>query len=287
LIVPYSQILPQPLLAAFEKMAQKGLRIIFADEFPDGVELPHCEKMALDRIADALPSGIILKNASPYLRYYHIKRDGKDAIMLWNEDHFNEYDSYITFPCGSDAVIYDAWKNRVYAPQKKGEAIRIKLAPDEALILSFDGELSAEATFDYRDNVPEPLDLDWDITACRAGEKESFALSETKPINLIESLGDFAGKIRYATVLQIENPAAYRVLELQNVGETAELFLNGQSCGAVVAKPYRFEVDGKLKAGENKIVIEVCTNLGYANRDRLSTYLTLPPIGMIGDLYLG
>ena len=287
LVVPYSQYLPQALLTAFEKMAQKGLRIIFANEFPDGAELPHCEKIALERIADALPSGIVLENANPYLRYYHIKRNGKDAIMLWNEDHFNEYDSYITFPCGSDAVVYDAWKNRVYAPQKRGEAVRIKLAPDEAQILCFNGELSAEEAFDYRDNIMSAIDLDWHISACRAGENEYFVLPETKTTNLIRALGNFAGKLRYETVLQIENPTAYRVLELEHVGETAELFLNGQSCGAVVAKPYRFEINGQLKEGENKIVIEVCTNLGYANRDRFSTYLTLPPIGLIGDLYLG
>ncbi len=287
LIVPYSQYLPQSLLDIFETLAGKGLQIIFVEDYPDGGALQNCTTVALESLAEKLPRGISLEKESPYLRFYHIKRDGGDIVMLWNEDIFNEYDSYITFPCKGDAIFYDAWKNQAFVPQIKGDAIRIKLAPGEALILGFDANIQGCKPFDYRDEKLKPLSLEWTISACKAGEQEFVPLAETKAVNLIDLLPGFTGRIRYETVVSVENPASCRVLELSAVGETAELFVNGLNCGAVVAKPYRFEIEGKMKKGENRIVLEVCNNLGYANCDRFSTYLTLPPIGLIGELYLG
>ena len=74
------------------------------------------------------------------------------------------------------------------------------------------------------------------------------------------------------------------MIDLGRVGETAQLWVNEIYCGAEVSAPFRFDVEGKLKEGENKIRVEVMSNLGYRERDGLSQYLSLPPTGLIGPV---
>lgn len=73
--------------------------------------------------------------------------------------------------------------------------------------------------------------------------------------------------------------------ELSDIGETAQLWVNDDYCGAVVERPYCFAFDGKLNKGENQLRIEVMSNMAYRERDKLSTYLPLPPIGLTGAVY--
>lgn len=85
----------------------------------------------------------------------------------------------------------------------------------------------------------------------------------------------------------MEDRANIQVLELGRVGETAQLWINGQTCGACVSAPFRFEVYGYLQNGDNTIRIEVMNNLGYRGRDSFSKYLPLPPIGLLGPVSIG
>ena len=62
--------------------------------------------------------------------------------------------------------------------------------------------------------------------------------------------------------------------------------LNGKYCGAVVNKPYRFTIAGKAKMGENHIRIEVISNPAYRERDKFSTYLPFPVMGLTGSIYV-
>jgi len=54
------------------------------------------------------------------------------------------------------------------------------------------------------------------------------------------------------------------VLEVGNVGEMAEVKVNGQSCGFLWAVPYRLDITKALKSGANRIEIEVANH--WANR---------------------
>ena len=72
-------------------------------------------------------------------------------------------------------------------------------------------------------------------------------------------------------------------LDLGQVGETAEVTLNGVSCGVRIQVPYRFRLNG-LKAGKNDLVIEVLNNPGHRERDAFSAFLAMPPSGVLGPV---
>ncbi len=89
-------------------------------------------------------------------------------------------------------------------------------------------------------------------------------------------------------------------LDLGDVKNLAEVIVNGKSLGIVWKKPFRVDVTGALKAGENKIEIKV-TNL-WVNRligdaqpgvTNKITYTTMPfyqanskllPSGLLGPV---
>ena len=78
----------------------------------------------------------------------------------------------------------------------------------------------------------------------------------------------------------------FTVLDLGRVGETAELWLNGQYVGERICPPYRFDLSRSLKKGENSIRVRVCGNPGHRMRDGLSAYFMSPPTGIQGPITL-
>ena len=50
------------------------------------------------------------------------------------------------------------------------------------------------------------------------------------------------------------------LLQLEHVGETAEIYVNGQLADTLIKRPYQTDITGLLQAGENKIEI-VAANL--------------------------
>jgi hypothetical protein len=53
------------------------------------------------------------------------------------------------------------------------------------------------------------------------------------------------------------NPQSKLWLDLGSVRELAEVKVNGQSCGIVWTPPFRADITGAVKPGENKLEIEV------------------------------
>lgn len=299
LIIPYSQYLPERVLKTCEQLAGEGVAVWFVDDYP--------ESLPGDSIADrirnvckcaslaSLPvelekdghKSIEITNKHPALRYYHIRRGMSDIVMIWNEDIFSEIAAEIKFPAQGNAVFYDVWRNRMFAPRQRDKWVRVRLAPAEAIVLYF-GECEENfPEYDYCDRTLQKLNLQWTAALCRVGELKFKDYSISGLQNLAHELPDFGGIIRYEAVWEVEKPEDFHILELSRVGETAQLWVNGNDCGTVVGKPYRFDVNGMLKVGENRLRIEVMSNLAYRERDVLSTYLPLPCIGLVGTVYAG
>ena len=292
LIVPYSQYLPEAVLDAFERLAAQGVPVLFIDTFPDFTseqrpilnKLNHCRTTPLYSLPETLEAlglrEVSLHTSAPSVRYYHIRRGNYDIYQFWNEAIFQEIDTFVTLPLHGKAVFYDAWKNRTYAAQTNGDSVRLRLAPSDSIVLclgDWDEELPA---FDYRDDALTPLDLTWTVSKRNELEDEFTFFTTGAPENLARKLPDFGGILRYEAVWNVADPSAVHTLDLGTVGEAAELWVNGEYCGSVVSAPYRFDLSDKLVSGENTLRIEVYANLGYRERDYLSHYLPLPPLGL-------
>ena len=75
-------------------------------------------------------------------------------------------------------------------------------------------------------------------------------------------------------------------LEFENVGVTAQLFVNGKDMGQRICRPYRWDITEAVKPGENDVEVFVCNTLAQRMQDFFSTYMTLPASGITGKVRL-
>ncbi len=295
LLVPYSQYLPLRLIERLGELSRSGLAILFADTMPDsatdgtpvGETLALCEALPLLLIPAALEArgmrSVSFSSSTPALRFYHLRRDC-DIYMLWNEDTAQELDCIAQLPGEGRAVLYDVWQNRLLRPQEDG-GVRIRLAPGEAVVIFFDGGSEEYPPFDYRDAPRAELEAEWLVSLSEdgLGFREYY---RGAPRDLAPELPRFCGVVRYETTVVFDFGTLPGALELDDAGETASLTVNGCDCGTAVRQPYRFDISGCVRRGENSIVIDITANPGYRERDFFSSFLPLPPTGLCGKVYI-
>jgi hypothetical protein len=100
--------------------------------------------------------------------------------------------------------------------------------------------------------------------------------------------------------LSAENENSKLFLDLGNVRELAEIKVNGKSCGIVWSPPFRADISGAIKSGENKLEIAVVNfwpnriigdaslpeaqRLTQTNIRRLTAKTPLEPAGLFGPV---
>lgn len=300
LVVSYCALLPYTMLEQLLRLAQAGLPVIFVDGLPDdscehreiAPMLPNFSCVPLDGLAAYVRGrgwdDIQTDSFCPSLRVYHIQRGQTDLVMLMNEDINRDVSTMLTLPFNGRCVIYDAWENRLFDAGVKDGKLSLHLPAGNSLLLVSDG-FAAQPYPPYPDitRTGQVLELEFSISLQNAGELGYSPYQKATALFNItgkDGLTRFCGRIKYETVFTVSNAEAYQFLDLGEVGETAELFLNGVPCGVKICAPYRFDVAGKLRAGQNELVVVVASNLAYANRDFYSRFLTLPPSGMLGPV---
>ncbi len=293
-VVPYSQYLPDSVIDAFERFSNAGVSVVFCDALPDmssqlkpvDKRLKKCKAISFGELCNYLKKEgkyhISAEQNTTVLRFYHIKREETDVIMLWNEDIYSEIDTYLDLPI-QNPVFYDAWENKIYKPQIREKAVRIKLAPAETIVV-FSGNGSNIADFDYRDGKLSEIIADWKISVRDVNDIDFSPVSYNKLGSLAKYMPHFSGVIKYETELTFENTKEITALDLGKVGETAQLWINGEYLGAKVAQPFSFRVENAIKEGINTIKIEVAVSPAYRERDELSRFLPLSPMGVLGPI---
>ncbi len=79
---------------------------------------------------------------------------------------------------------------------------------------------------------------------------------------------NFAGIIRYE--MEIESDDKIIALDLGEVREGAEVWINGKNAGTRIGYPYYFDVSSLSVCGCNRIQIDVTTTLAFAQCDGFS-----------------
>jgi hypothetical protein len=126
--------------------------------------------------------------------------------------------------------------------------------------------------------IPEPVAVETDGSG-------AMALGDWSKVGL---LNNYSGGVRYRTALALaaEEALARVVLDLGRVAGTAEIWVNGKKAGVRVAPPWRQEVTGLLKAGENSIEVLVCNTLANHYQTLPSRYRGDPLSGLLGPVRL-
>lgn len=285
LILPYSQVIPATLAQKLETLTVSGVSVLYLDGKPERTETGTAPLLSGKVVTRAQLTVLIKEEkwaavettaSEPDLRVLH--RAGRDAqvYFFFNAGSDRTIDTCVALHSSTPAVAYDAWLNICY-PVKEN---KLTLAPGQAVLWCV-----TEEKLPVTDTPAQWVDLPIKKVTVTLRQQEKTILKKVYDgipnKNYAKDYPTFSGVIDYDFVCSAESA---KWLKLEQIGETARLWVNGIDCGCAVRAPYVYYVGNAWKAGENKICIEVAVNQGYGRRDRFSTNTILPPMGLFGRI---
>lgn len=278
LLVPKSAYRSEKLNTVIQFLKEQGLMVWEIGE--DQIEaLP--KKLYMNGVERILESST---QENP-IRVYHYMREESQIYLFLNEDQYHSWNGNAAVK--QKGVFYDPWKNCLHKAEVQDGTLQLHLYPGEMKVFVSGSYPETYMELDEKEEKGQQQLITGEYRISLQ-EKDSVVLyKETeKLVNLsrTEEVPEFSGKIRYETTFWAEKGRAYKVLDLGMVGETAEVWLNGEYIGARVTAPYCFSIKEKCKMGENRLCIEVVNNLAYKDRDFFSRYFQLPPSGLLGPV---
>lgn len=213
-----------------------------------------------------------IPETSPVL-YAHRQAEGKDIYFLSNQSD-QEIEVTPEFRIkGKQPEWWDATTGKIrrlpaFQFTESGTQVPLRLAPFESAFIVFrqTGKASEEG---IDANCPRPetwiaLDKDWNVTFKDSirGPKQTQSFDQLIDISTHpdESIRYYSGTIVYDKQITIDQlPAGNIYLNLQDIGVTAKVTVNGQYAGGVWTPPYRLDISAWLHKGNNQISVEVTT----------------------------
>jgi hypothetical protein len=173
-----------------------------------------------------------------------------------------------------DPLAAASWGAAAVRTDRGGTSVRLQLEPGASMIVRTNQASPSSAApwpFALPDGPAVTLTGSWSV-AFVLGGPELPRPFETSTLGSWTSRDDpeaqrFAGTARYT--LRFERPgraASDWLLDLGDVRESARVSLNGRSLGTLWTRPFRLRLGRALRAGANRLEVEV-TNLA-ANRIR-------------------
>ena len=71
---------------------------------------------------------------------------------------------------------------------------------------------------------------------------------------------------------------------IENIGENAELYLNGRHCGMRICPPYAFDITEAVREKDNELLLKVYTTLANSVKDPVSMFTAIEPTGAFGKV---
>jgi len=282
LVIPYAQFITRETAEAVVELAGRGGRVLFLEAYPDGLctgeALPEDVKQntKVVQLSELLGEvsefrTLTIAPANDRIRAMHYVGQ-QDFFYLVNEGK-KPWRGTITLPDDGEYHVYDAWHDRCLAWH--GEALTI--APSHSLFLV---KGAAEPVYTPPVFTERRVLEGFAQSVCKAADYPTFG--PAKQIETPESYAltdkKFSGLIRYETRFT----GHAQMLEITDAYEGVEVFVNGQSAGIQVAPPFRYDLRGLTRDGENSLVIEVATTL---ERERGNTK-NAAPTGITGEVAL-
>jgi hypothetical protein len=152
--------------------------------------------------------------------------------------------------------------------------IRVQLASGEALFLkTLDLDIPDIKPWKYKEVTGDPILITgkWTLQFEEGGQSipPPLSLDELLPWTALGNtlLDNFSGTGRYSIDFRADDPVSeHYLLDLGNVYESAEVWINGKVLGICYSNPFVIPVSGLIRSGNNKLEIEVANLM--ANRIR-------------------
>ncbi|MFE6076521.1 glycosylhydrolase-like jelly roll fold domain-containing protein [Paenibacillus sp. NPDC057886] len=311
LIIPYSEALPAAMLQRLVQFAEQGLAIRFVDGLPvrssEDLDVPNeltrianhmnVKVLSLGNLAQDLIGDehfdIQVDTLEPYLRNYYYSHDNLNVFMFFNESPFEIIRTNVFLPVQGEVYTYDAFNNRLIRLNSREtdlKSVSLVLNPYESIVMlqGKDLEWYAESPLHIGKTKTMDIAAEWTISTADAEHYPHFVewgkLDTLTNMSSPDYLPHFSGTFRYETQFVWKGSVTPALLDFGEVFETAEVWLNGDYAGVRICPPYRFEVNGLIKTGINKIVIEVTNTLVKDQQDFLSSFAQQEPSGLIGPV---
>jgi hypothetical protein len=131
------------------------------------------------------------------------------------------------------------------------------------------------------------------FTVSRAAALSYPSFSGEEKMDVLSSMAakypDFSGIFCYTTHAAISE-SRQTILEIDDVYESADVFINGISAGCKVTQPYLYDITDLIIAGDNEIKIEAATTLERKVHSMgvdiycMGAKAPLSPTGIIGNV---
>ena len=290
LIVPYASWLPAAFVERLDALERQGLRLVFIDGRPEGCACGEVVALGeiVEYVRDHGGADVQLKHPFPLLRFSHVTRDGCDVFMVVNESMTEAFAGELLLPVEGRGVQLKLIEGACFAVDAPDGRLPLSLDRGESTLLVFGGDAGERFSQEVHGSRAEPLQAEWTLSlkaahgvACDAEPRKLTAL-----YNVTGPEGDqgFSGWMRYEADFDAE-PGAVG-LDLGVVGECVHAWLNGVDLGERIAAPYRYDVSGAIREGDNHILLEVTNSLVHQQPDPFSHFLQIPPSGLLGPVNL-
>ena len=312
LIIPPCQYMPLTTLKKIVMLAEAGASIVFLEKTPgspSGFKNYEGNKTDLNAIVKRLNSMAsaeqatvqIGKDLSAALLKSGVKRETMFDIGIQTIRKKTNNGDHLYFLSNTQTIPFEGWLPFrdaldyvvLYDPMtgKSGEGVRrkagsgtevfIRLEPSQSLILQSRTDQRGLTRFPYYSRQGKGITLSgsWRVSFESGGpvlpqtfESDSL-LYWTNQSH--DSYTNFSGRAVYETSFQKPPGKTDRwLLTLDSLKETAEIFLNGESIGALIGPPYQVEVNAALLKPENVLQIKVsnlmANRIAYLDRNNIS-----------------
>ena len=288
ILLPYVDYLPPEVMEQLEKANAEVVCVS-----TDGKEMNGFETVDLSHLPDFMKSrGLQDVDADYddiYLRAFHYVRNGLHIYMFNNESISDTIRTKVRLSAfaGGDYVLYDAMQNQAVRAVSDDGSIDLELLPYNATHILFGNieydRLPLQKRWVLQEQVPLTAEYRISLSRLNAPFEPWRVTKELFNITGPEGDSRFSGTAKYETVCTF--PKAQKcVLDLGNVGETAEVRVNGQFVGATPTPPYTFDVTDFVVDGENTLEIYVANHLAHDRRDLYSRWILFEPSGLLGPV---
>lgn len=300
LIISQSEIMPYSRLKAFERLAQGGLPVIFTDSLPEKSS-ENIDASSILKAFTVISSNDVVNSlraqnlchvegkgeGASSLKFYHVKRDESDIYLFSNEDVYNDLDAEITLKQSGTCLFYDPWDNKYYKGSAENGKLRLRLEKGNMIFVVFGCEVPSDAPKMTYETKREELPITFEIAIKNEGDSDFKVIADNSPcfdISAPNRYPNFSGEIRYRA--EFDSVGDFDVIDLGQVGEIAEVYLNGEYLGARINAPYKLSMKNAVKSGKNELEIIVKSNLAHRRPDWFSSYMQIPPSGILGEISL-
>jgi hypothetical protein len=303
ILLPSTRVLSSEALATLEKFEKSGGRVFLLGEAPRmiaGRTFLHAEPRALpwqrSSLEDALrrmpASDLRLTPSAPEVSYLHRRWKDADMYFLFNEGN-SALDLEARFQGAGDPEI---WNPSTGA--RHPMPARLILEPFETKVVVLSGRRLPRPAAPKPPQTLLTIEGEWQLQIGNA--------SLNTPLRNWADLqqATFWGTATYQKSFELKELPRNLILDLGEVKYSASVKLNGKDLGAVLWRPFRWNIGAHVRKGVNRLEVEVTNtraneladdarrrdieSRGWLTNSYIGTYLKfdqeMAPSGLMGPV---